>query len=89
MIDMDRRKYFLQDKTDKLKRLHFLRIMNTLGMVAWLDDGCGGASQRLRMLHPLSWPWSIAVILLAFVMHGVVEVGKELKTFWRDQCVWW
>ena len=80
---------FEESKTATLKRLPVLRFMNAIGMIAWRDDRYGGAEQRLRMLHPLSWPWAFAVILLAFVMHGVVEVGKELKTFWRNQCVWW
>jgi hypothetical protein len=81
--------YFAEDKADKLNRLIGLRIMNTLGMIAWREDHYGGAEQRLRMLHPLSWPWLIVMVLFAVIMHGVVEVGKELKTLWRDQCVWW
>jgi hypothetical protein len=80
---------FEESKAATLNRLWALRIMNALGMIAWREDRYGGAEQRLRMLHPLSWPWAVAVILLAFVMHGVIEVGKELKTFWRNQCVWW
>ncbi len=81
--------YFAEDKADKLNRLLGLRIMNALGMIAWRDDRYGGAEQRLRMLHPLSWPWTMAVVLFAIVAHGVIEVWKELKTLWRDQCVWW
>jgi hypothetical protein len=81
--------YFAEDKADKLNRLLGLRIMNNLGMIAWQADGYGGASQKLRMLHPLSWPWTVAVVLFAIVAHGVIEVWKELKTLWRDQCVWW
>ena len=80
---------FEQDKARKLKRILPLRIMNAIGMIAWRDDRYGGAEQRLRMLHPLSWPWLIVMVLLAVIMHGVVEVGKELKTLWRGQCVWW
>jgi hypothetical protein len=80
--------YFEQDKADKLKRLIGLRIANALGMVAWRANGYGGASQKLRMLHPLSWFW-VAVVLFAIVAHGVIEVWKERKTLWRDQCVWW
>jgi len=80
---------FEESKTAKLKRLPILRIMNGIGMIAWRDDRYGGAEQRLRMLHPLSWPWLIVLVLFAVVMHGVVEVAKELKTLWRDECVWW
>lgn len=80
---------FEKSKKDKLQRLFVLRIMNAIGMIAWRDDRYGGAEQRLRMLHPLSWPWLIVLVLFAVVMHGVVEVAKELKTLWRDECVWW
>jgi len=81
--------YFAEDKADKLNRLRGLRIMNALGMIAWHKDSYGGANQKIRMLHPLSWPWVIGVILFAVVAHGVIEVWQELKTLWRDQCVWW
>jgi hypothetical protein len=80
---------FEQDKARKLKRLRGLRIMNALGMVAWREDRYQCAQQRLRVLHPLSWPWALAVVLVAVVMHGVVEVVKEMKTIWREECVWW
>jgi hypothetical protein len=80
---------FERDKAGKLKRLRVLRIMNAIGMIAWREDRYGCAQQRLRMLHPLSWPWAIGVILVALVMHGAVEVVRELKTLWRDECVWW
>jgi hypothetical protein len=80
---------FEQDKAAKLNRIMPLRIMNALGMIAWREDRYGCAEQRLRMLHPLSWPWTMAVVLFAIVAHGVIEVVRELKTSWRDQCVWW
>ena len=80
---------FEKSKAAKLKRILSLRIMNAIGMIAWRENRYGGAGQRLRMLHPLSWPWLIALVLLAIVMHGVVEVWQELKTLWRDECVWW
>lgn len=80
--------YFAEDKADKLKRMRGLRIMNALGMVAWREDRYGCAEQRIRMLHPLSWPWVIALILFAVVMHGVIEVAKEIKRLPEDM-VWW
>jgi hypothetical protein len=80
--------YFAEDKADKLNRLLGLRIMNALGMVAWREDRYGCAEQRIRMLHPLSWPWVIALILFAVVMHGVIEVAKEIKRLPEDM-VWW
>lgn len=80
---------FELDKQSKLKRQRGLRIMNALGMVAWREDRYQCAQQRLRMLHPLSWPWALAVVLVAVVMHGVVEVVKEMKAVWQEDCVWW
>ena len=79
---------FQKDRAEKLKRLRGLRIMNALGMIAWREDRYGCAEQKLRMLHPLSWPWMIALVLLAVVMHGVVEVAKEIKRL-PEEMVWW
>lgn len=81
--------YFAEDKANKLKRILPLRIMNALGMIAWHKDSYGCAIQKIRMLHPLSWLWAAVMILAAVVMHGLLEVSKELKTLWRDDCVWW
>ena len=75
-------------KADKLKRMRGLRIMNALGMIAWRGDVYGCATQKLRMLHPLSWPWVIALVLFAVVMHGVIEVWEEIKRLPEDM-VWW
>lgn len=75
-------------KADKLKRMRGLRIMNALGMIAWRGDVYGCAEQKIRMLHPLSWPWVITLILVAVVMHGVIEVAKEIKRLPEDM-VWW
>jgi len=80
---------FEKTKKDTLQRLFVLRIMNALGMIAWRDDRYGGAEQRLRMLHPLSWLWLIVGVLFAVVIHIAVEVAKGVKTTWRDDCVWW
>ena len=79
---------FELSKADTLKRMPMLRIMNAIGMIAWREDRYGGAEQRLRMLHPLSWPWVIALVLFAVVMHGVVEVWEEIKRLPEDM-VWW
>lgn len=79
---------FEQDKAQKLRRLRILRIMNALGMVAWQEDRYGCAEQKIRVLHPLSWPWMLALVLLAVVMHGVVEVAKEIKRL-PEEMVWW
>lgn len=79
---------FELSKADTLKRMPMLRIMNAIGMIAWREDRYGGAEQRLRMLHPLSWPWVIALVLFAVVMHGVIEVWEEIKRLPEDM-VWW
>lgn len=79
---------FEQDRAAKLKRILPLRIMNAIGMIAWREDSYGCAEQKLRMLHPFSWPWMIVLVLLAVVMHGVVEVAKEIKRL-PEEMVWW
>ena len=79
---------FEKDRAAKLKRMPMLRIMNAIGMIAWREDRYGGAEQRLRMLHSLSWPWVIALVLFAVVMHGVIEVWEEIKRLPEDM-VWW
>lgn len=80
---------FEETKRRKLNRMLGLRIMNALGMIAWRADEYGEAKQYLRILHPLSWPWFIGMILFAVVMYGGIEVWQELKTFWRNEWVWW
>lgn len=79
---------FEQDRAAKLKRIRALRIINALGMIAWREDRYGCAEQKLRMLHPLSWPWMITLVLFAVVMHGVIEVWEEIKRLPEDM-VWW
>jgi hypothetical protein len=79
---------FEQDRAGKLRRLHVLRIMNTLGMVAWREDRYGGAQQRLRMLHPLSWPWTLGAVLFGVLWHGLADTAKEIKRLPEDM-VWW
>lgn len=79
---------FEQDRAAKLKRIMPLRIMNTLGMIAWREDRYGCADQRLRILHPLTWPYVLVVLVVAVVAHGVIEVVKEAKNL-RDELVWW
>lgn len=79
---------FEQDRADKLQRLKILRFANALGMVAWREDRYGGAQQRLRMLHPLSWPWTVALILVAVLWYGLADTAKEIKRLPEDM-VWW
>lgn len=79
---------FEQDRKRKLSRSLGLRILNTLGMVAWYEDTYHCAIQKLRMLHPFSWFWLLTLVLAAVVMHGVFEVAKEVKRLPEDM-VWW
>lgn len=79
---------FEKDKADKLRRLRGLRIMNAIGLVAWREDRYGCAQQKLRMLHPLSWFWTLGLLLLAVVAHGAIEVWSERKRLFEEM-VWW
>ena len=79
---------FEQDRADKLQRLKILRFANALGMVAWREDRYGGAQQRLRMLHPLSWPWTLAVVVFGVLWSGLADTAKEIKRLPEDM-VWW
>lgn len=79
---------FEEDRDEKLKRILGLRIINALGMIAWREDQWGCAQQKLRMLHPLSWVWMFVLVLLAVVMHGVVEVAKEIKRLPEEMVLW-
>jgi hypothetical protein len=80
---------FEDDKAAKLKRILPLRIMNMLGMIAWREDSYHCANQKLRLLHPLVWLYLIVMLPLFVILHGVVEVSKEIKSLFRDETVWW
>lgn len=80
---------FEKDKAAKLKRQPLLWIFNAIGMVAWRDDGYGGAKQNLRRVHPLSLVWLLAMTLGAVVTIGIPETIKELKSAWKGETVWW
>ncbi len=80
---------FEEDKKDKLKRLKILRIMHMIGMVAWREDRYGGAAQKLRMVHPLSWVWLFVYLCVAIVMHGAIEVFREIKKDLKNDTVLW
>lgn len=79
---------FEQDKAAKLKRIIPLRIMNAIGMIAWREDRYGCAEQRLRVLHPLTWPYILVILFAGILLHGLIEVVKEAKNL-RDELVWW
>jgi hypothetical protein len=79
---------FEEKKRRKLKRLPGLRIINALGMVAWRDYGYGDAQQRLRLLHPLSWPWIAILVLYSIFAQGVPDTLKDLKSTLKNETVW-
>lgn len=80
---------FEQDKANKLERLHFLRFLNMLGAIAWREDKYGGAEQLLRLLHPVTVIYLLITVLVAAIMYGVIEVSRELKRTFKEDCVLW
>jgi len=78
-----------KDKASKLKRLVGLRIMNAIGMIAWRQDSYGGATQMLRLVHPVSWVWIVTLVLYSVVMQGVPETVRDLKYTFSKETVWW
>jgi len=78
---------FEEYKRRKLKRMLGLRIMNALGMVAWREDAYNDAEQRLRLLHPLSWPWIAILALYSIFAQGVPDTLKELKYAIKNETV--
>jgi hypothetical protein len=79
---------FEQDRADKLKRLHILRIFNAIGMVAWKETQYG-AEQKLRMLHPLSWFWLVIMVIFSIFAQGIPDTISDLKDTWKRELVWW
>ena len=78
-----------KDKAAKLKRLVGLRIMNAIGMIAWHQDSYGGATQMLRLVHPVSWVWISALVLYSVVIQGVPDTVRDLKYIFSKETVWW
>jgi hypothetical protein len=79
---------FEEYKRRKLKRMLGLRIMNALGMVAWQEGAYNDAEQRLRLLHPLSWPWITILTLYSIFAQGVPNTLKDLKSTLKNETVW-
>lgn len=80
---------FNKEKSKKLKRLIGLRVFNALGMIAWKDTEYSYAQQYLRLAHPLSWLWVIAVALYASIMQGIPETISDMKSIINNETVWW
>jgi len=79
---------YSESKARKLKRMWLLRIFNALGMIAWRKDDYGQAKQHLRMLHPLSWVWFIAVTVFGVFAQGIPETYRDMRDSWRRDMVW-
>lgn len=77
-----------ETKQRKLKRMISLRIMNAIGMVAWLDDGNGEAKQHLRLIHPLTWVWIVAMGVFGVLAQGIPDTYADVKDIWRHELVW-
>jgi hypothetical protein len=79
---------FATEKAKKLKRMPLLRVLNALGLFAWKETEHDYAEQKLRLLHPLSWLYIIAVFFVAAFKEGVPEVIRELKQSVKHNTVW-
>lgn len=79
---------FEQDRAAKLKRMRGLRIMNSIGMVAWRGDEYGCATQKLRLVHPLTWIWILAMFVYGIVMQGVPETVSDIRDSLKKDTVW-
>jgi hypothetical protein len=78
---------FQETKQKKLKRMLLLRIMNTIGMIAWRVDSFGEAQQKIRMFHPLSWLWLLTVVLFGIFSRGIPETIRELLGIFKEETV--
>lgn len=79
---------FEQDRAAKLKRMHGLRIMNSIGMIAWRGDEYECATQKLRLVHPLTWIWILAMFVYGIVMQGVPETVSDVRHSLKHDTVW-
>ena len=75
-------------KAEKLKRMPLLRVLNALGLFAWKETKQDYAEQKLRLLHPLSWLYIIAVFFVGGLMEGFPGIVKEVKQAFKDDTVW-
>lgn len=75
-------------KADKLKRMIGLRIMHALGMIAWRGDEYGCATQKLRLIHPFTWVWMMAVALYGIFVQGVPETVSDISYSLKHDTVW-
>ena len=75
-------------KAEKLKRMPMLRVLNALGLFAWKETAYDYAEQKLRLLHPLSWLYIVAVFFVGGFVEGFPGVVKDLKQSFKHDTVW-
>jgi hypothetical protein len=79
---------FKETKQRKLKRMLGLRIMNMIGMISWRDDEYGEAKQFIRLVHPLSWAWIVAVMIYGVLAQGIPDTIDDIKHSIKYDTVW-
>lgn len=80
---------FEQDKQRKLKRQLGLRFMNAIGMVAWSPSKYGGATQYLRLLHPLTWVWVVVMFIYGVFVQGIPDTCSDILYCLKHEAVIW
>ena len=79
---------FQDTKRRKLNRMRGLRIMNALGMIAWRGDEYGCATQKLRLVHPFTLVWILAMLVYGIIMQGVPETVSDIADSLKHDTVW-
>jgi hypothetical protein len=79
---------FEEMKRRKLKRMLGLRIMNVLGMIAWRKCEYEIAQQKLRLIHPLTWVWIVAMFVYGLLAQGIPETLSDISHSLKYDCVW-
>ena len=79
---------FQDTKRRKLNRMRGLRIMNALGMIAWREDSYGEAQAKLRLVHPFTAVWMLAMLVYGIVMQGVPETVSDIRYSLKHDTVW-
>jgi hypothetical protein len=75
-------------KADKLNRMRGLRIMHSLGMIAWRGDEYGCATQKLRLIHPLTGAWIVAMFVYGVLVQGIPETLSDIGHSLKYDTVW-
>jgi hypothetical protein len=65
-----------------------LRIMNMIGMVAWRKSEYEIAEQKLRLIHPLTWVWIVAMLIYGVLAQGIPETLSDISDSLKYDTVW-